>query len=130
VANHLSRKEAIAPKTKDFGDAFEHFIVLEIRAAISYFRKNGSMTYWRTHAGHEVDILIDNNIAIECKSTSLVQDRDLKGLRALRAENIFKEFYIISLDSKRRKTEDGIHILPCEDFLNLLWSGELLGEIS
>jgi predicted AAA+ superfamily ATPase len=77
-------------KSKEFGDAFERFIILEVRAYLSYHRKNEAMSYWRSTSQFEVDLIIGTSIAIEVKSTELISDKHLKGLRALAEEGIMK----------------------------------------
>jgi hypothetical protein len=72
-----------------------------------------------------VDLLIGNAVAVAIKSTELVQDKHLKGLRALKEEGLFRDYIIVSLDRKPRTTSDGIRILPWQNFLDQLWSGEL-----
>ena len=49
VTNALCHRGLIKKKSELFGLAFEHFIVLEIRAFLSYSRKNLNMHYWRSH---------------------------------------------------------------------------------
>ncbi len=52
----------------------------------------------------EVDLIIGNDLALEIKSTELVQDRHLKGLRALKEEGVVKNYAIVSQDPERRTT--------------------------
>ena len=73
----------------------------------------------------EVDLIIDDTVAIEIKSTNQVADKHLKGLRALKEENIHKRFIAVSLDETCRRTRDGIEIMPYGEFLKALWSGNL-----
>ena len=85
------------------------------------------MFYWRTQKSFiEVDLIIDHKLAIEIKSTSLVQDKHLKGLRALSEEGLIKKYVVVSLDTNERITNDKIHILPWKSFLNKLWKNQLL----
>ena len=125
VTNFLANRSMIKYKSREFGDVFEHFILLEMRAYISYFRKKNKMTYWRTTSKFEVDLLIDQNIAIEIKSTELAQNKHIKGLRALKEEDIFSRYIVISNDENKRLTDDGIEIYPWEKFLEELWSNNL-----
>lgn len=82
------------------------------------------MTYWRSLSQFEVDLLIGKTLAVEIKATSLVQDKHLKGLRALKEEKIFKKHIVVSQDLKPRKTEDGVEILPWQLYLQRLWGGD------
>jgi uncharacterized protein len=125
VVNNLCRRGAIEPKSELFGKAFEHFIVLECRSYINYSRKNYRMTYWRSKSQFEVDLIIENEAAIEIKSTELVQDKHLKGIRALKEEGLIRTYIIVSCDAYKRTTEDGIVIYPWGEFISALWQGKL-----
>ncbi len=121
VVNHLCNRSKILPKSELFGNAFEHFIVLEVQAWNSYSRQYNELSYWRSTSQFEVDLIIGNQIAIEIKATELVQDKHLRGIRALKEEGIFKEYCVVSCDSYCRTTDDGIQIYPWQDFLKKLW---------
>jgi uncharacterized protein len=125
VTNQLCNRGAIKSGSELFGNAFEHFIVLEVRAWNSYSRSFFNLTYWRSTSQFEVDLLIGTKLAVEIKATSLVQDKHLKGLRALKEEGLIDRYIIVSLDSDRRTTTDGIEIYPWATFLNELWSGSM-----
>jgi predicted AAA+ superfamily ATPase len=126
VTRHLAGTGLIQMKSKAFGDAFEHFVVLEVRAFVFYSRRTTKMCYWRSTSHFEVDLLLDDQIAIEIKSSSQVTEKHLKGLRALREENIFRRFIVVSLDSNCRRTTDGIEIFPWREFLKELWAGHIV----
>ena len=66
-----------------------------------------SLYFWRTHAGHEVDFIIDSEMAIEIKSTDKVQNKHLKGLKFLMEEKKIKSYYLISQDPLAMQ-QDGI----------------------
>lgn len=125
VINALCKRKSLEAGGELFGRAFEHFIMLEVRAAISYLDADTPMSFWRTSSGFEVDLIIGDVAAIEIKATRQVSDKHLKGLRALREEITFKHALVVSQDSHIRITEDGIHILPWQEFLNRLWQGLL-----
>jgi predicted AAA+ superfamily ATPase len=92
VVNSLCNRGVIAEKSELFGNAFEHFIVLEVRAYLSYARTRLEMNYWRSTSKFEVDLVIGNGAAIEVKATALVQDKHFKGLRALKEEGLLKRY--------------------------------------
>ena len=46
VKHTLANIANISPKTDLFGQAFEHFIAMEIRAWLDYRRINKSLSYW------------------------------------------------------------------------------------
>ena len=72
-----------------------------------------------------MDLIIGNELAIEIKGTDLVQDKHLKGLRALKEEGLIKHYCVVSCDKQRRVTEDGIVIYPWREFLQSLWENGL-----
>ena len=126
VTNTLCRRGKIQAKSELFGRSFEHFILLEMRAYLSYLRKNLSMYYWRSVSQAEVDLIVDNKVAIEIKSQSLIQDKHLKNLRLLKEEQLIKKYIVVSFDTDERITQDKIHILPWESFLKKLWQGQII----
>lgn len=126
VTRFLARNGRIQMRSKAFGDAFEHFIVLEVRAYLSYTRRSLEMRYWRSTSQFEVDLVLGDEVAIEIKAAQQVADKHLKGLRALKEEGRPRRFIAVSLDPGERRTSDGIEILPWEMFLDRLWSGRIV----
>lgn len=127
VTNYLARRGKIRDGSELFGKAFEHFIALELRAWISYSKSRLPLQYWRSTSQFEVDFVLGDALAIEVKATTQVTDKHLKGLRALAEEkNCVKRFYVVSNDPTKRKTKDGIVILPWREFLGALWADELV----
>jgi predicted AAA+ superfamily ATPase len=125
ITRSLAKRGELALGSELYGRAFEHFIALELRAALDYLRTGADLKYWRTKSGFEVDLIVGSELALEIKATTQVTDRHLKGLRALREEKALKKYWIVSLDSHRR-TLDGIEILPWKEFLQILWAGQIL----
>jgi uncharacterized protein len=126
VTNSLAKRGKIMPGSELFGKAFEHFIILEVRAFLSYSRKDAKMYYWRSTSQFEVDLVIDNRWAIEIKSTTLTQNKHLKGIRALKEEGDVENFAMVSCDSNERVTKDNITIFPWKRFLEKLWRGGII----
>ena len=124
IANYLNNITSIPVKTSIYGNVFEHFIILEIQTFLSYFRKNYSLAYWRTTDGLEVDLIINDEIAIEIKATSQVTNKHCHGLKSLAKQKKCKDYIIISQD-KFTKNIDNIKTFYWEDFLQLLWQNEL-----
>lgn len=128
VANYLSGRKELLPRSEAFGKAFEHFLIQELRAYLGYHQVDEPMMYWRAVSGQfEVDCVVGNQVAIEVKSTDRVQERMLTGLRALKEEKLIKNFYLVSQDPERRVV-DGIQLLPYQEFLKRLWQGELISS--
>lgn len=125
VKNVLAEIMKIPEQSDLYGNAFEHFIALELRAYLSYRRKHLPLSYWQSHNGQEVDFIIGDDIAIEVNATTHVQDKHLKGLKALGEENICKKYFLVSQDSLKRKIEH-VEILSWQVFLKKLWADEII----
>lgn len=125
VAGFLSGRGMLAPKHPLAGKAIEHFVAMEIRAFLAYRRIRKPLMYWRSTSQFEVDFIVGRDIAIEVKAAELVHERMLKGLRALSEEGLVKRHIVVSLDPRPRVI-DGVEVLPLEEFLRQLWSGELV----
>ncbi len=124
IVSQLTRRGLVEEGSELFGKAFEQFIILEILAHSSYSGRNYPISYWRTASQFEVDIILGADIAIEIKSTDRVSDKHLKGLRAFMEEHLASCF-LVSRDPQPRKTNDGILILPWEDFIERMWENKL-----
>jgi predicted AAA+ superfamily ATPase len=126
VTNYLCQRGKISAGNELFGFVFEHFIILEVRTYLSYKRKNHSMNYWRSTSGMEVDLIIDDLLAIEIKGTTLVVEKHLKGIKAIQEEKIHQRFLVVSMDQSLRKMENEIEIYPWEIFLKQLWADKII----
>ncbi|MBT3275562.1 MAG: ATP-binding protein [Spirochaetales bacterium] len=124
VSNILAERSYIKLKTELFGKAFEHFIFLELTAYLHYSRNRSKLTFWRSKAGHEVDFLIGDDIAIEVKGSDMVSNKHLKGLKALAEDINLRQKIVISLDPVLRKIND-ITIYPYKEFLSKLWNNKI-----
>ena len=128
VANCLLKRGRIEQGSEAFGKAFEHFIYLEIYAHSHYSGINYPISYWRTTSQIEVDFILgENDVAVETKSTSQVNPRHLRGLKSFSEEYKVKKLIIVSTDPYPRQIEN-ITVLPWQDFLNMLWGGEIIGS--
>ncbi len=126
VTRALAKRGEIVAYSELFGAAFEHFIVLEVRAYLSYNRLDKGMYYWRSLSQMEVDLIIEDEIALEIKSSGLVSEKHFKGLRALQEEKIHKRFIVVSTDSVKRIVAGGIEVYPWQLFLQELWTGKII----
>jgi len=125
VANFLSQKINLTEHHSEIGISFEQFIIQEIRAYLSYQRIITKMCYWRSKS-YEVDLLIGDRVAIEIKFSKNIKDEFFKGLRALKEEKIFKNYYVVGRFNTSGRTDDGIEYMNYKDFMKLLWSGEVI----
>lgn len=125
IANHLMNRSNLLPGSADFGHAFEHLMIQEIIAYLSYSGSKDSLSYWRTTSGYEVDAVLGaGKTAIEFKSTDEVQSHHVKGLRVFQEDFPESRLIIVSLD-KYPRTMNGIQIMPATDFLKNLWAGKI-----
>ena len=126
IANYLLNRRNLNPGTADFGHAFEHLVIQELIAFLNYNKTVEALTYWRTSSGYEVDAIIGHGrIAIEIKSTSEVNSRHLKGLKAFLEDFPKARTIIVSMD-KAKRMMNGVEVIPVTDFLASLWSGEII----
>ena len=126
VVNYLLNRSNLLPGSIDFGHAFEHFMIQEIIAYLSYNEKKEKLSYWRTSNGYEVDAIIgDARVAIEFKSSEEVQSKHTKGLKAFEEDFPDAKKIIVSLDRNKRIL-NGIEVIPAMEFLQMLWSGNII----
>ena len=75
----------------------------------------------------EVDFVVElpggATLGIEVKAATSVDARDLRGLRALREDVPSLVPIVVCREPHARHTEDGIHIVPLERFLEGPWAG-------
>ena len=125
VVNHLLHRKELVRGTEAYGHAFEHLVIQELRAWLSYTESDEDLAYWRTYSGQEVDVIIgDARVAIEIKSSEEVQSRHLKGLKAFAEENPEARLMIVSLDPIERKIGN-IECIYVLNFFHQLWNGGL-----
>ncbi|MCL2728367.1 MAG: DUF4143 domain-containing protein, partial [Bacteroidales bacterium] len=125
VVNYLTKRKSLRPGSLDFGKAFEHLIIHEITAYLSYSSSRETLSYWRTTNGYEVDLVQgDARVAIEIKSCEEVQSRYLKGLRAFGEEHPKARLIVVSLDPTPRRMNN-VEIYPIAEFLQKLWSNQI-----
>jgi len=126
IAGFLLKRGRIKIGGEAFGKAFEHFIYLEIYAHSQYSDINYPVYYWRTASQIEVDFILgDHEVAVEVKSTNMVNPRHLKGLKSFAEEYKVKKLIVVSTDPYPRLI-DNITVLPWQIFLQQLWAGEII----
>jgi len=126
ITNFLLKRKNVIHGNETFGKAFEHLIFNEIYAHSHYSDIHYPVRYWRTASQIEVDFILgDHEVAIEVKATNNVNPRHLRGLISFAEEYKVKKQIVVSTDPYPRKIGN-IHILPWQDFLRQLWSGEII----
>lgn len=124
VARVLAGRRSPLVDSTEWGLSLEQFVYQELRAWLSYSGDNRALCYWRTKDFREVDFIIGDELAIEVKASKNLSSQDLKNLRDIGEENVWKQRLVVCREPVERKTDDGILILPVTSFLKRLWSGE------
>lgn len=127
VVNILAKRNDLEPGSALFGKAFENWVHHELVTYNAYRERDAALSYWRLTTGVEVDFVVDDaRTAMEAKASRKVTGDELKGLRQLREEHPrLGSAWVVSLEAKARRTDDGITILPAKDFVRALWAGEI-----
>ncbi len=125
VANYLSRRQPLLG-SPEFGKAFEHYILMELKAYQAYRNPEMPITFWRTSTGREVDFILgEKELAIEIKGSSRVHEGDIRSLQALIEDGPIKKRCLVCLEKQPRNLTNNIQILPWQMFIKQLWNGEL-----
>ncbi len=89
VARTLSRRLSVPllPQTYAYGDAFEHFVILEFIRLASYFQPDFRFSYTRTPADVEIDLIVERPgkplLCIEIKSSDTLDESDISSFKRL-----------------------------------------------
>lgn len=114
----------------EIGKLLETVMLHELRAAISYLDLGGSLFYWQTGGGAEVDFIWergDRIVAIEVKSATKWRgdfSRHLKLLSNLKNKKISR--YLV-YRGESVLNDDMVEVLPVKEFLGRLHAGGILG---
>lgn len=128
VVNHLARRGELRPGSELYGKAFENWVFHELAARNAYSEAYAHLSYWRLTTGVEVDFVInDMDVAIEAKATARVVSQHLKGLRELARDHPYiGERVVVCFEPTSRRTNDGILILPPDQFWQRLSEGAFI----
>jgi uncharacterized protein len=112
------------------GALFEGLVAQVLRAYRDYRGIYDEMYYWGPSAGMavEVDFLLAQGkqfVAVEAKSGGSFTDSWCKGLRAAAPLKGLRRRLVVYPRGPALRTEDGIEVLPFQDFASLLAAGEL-----
>lgn len=126
IANYLTGRHHLAPKTPEYGHAFEHLVLQEIVAYLGYKDSEEKLTYWHTYDDLEVDVVIgDARVAIEIKSTDSVQTSHRKGLTEFAKEHPNVKQILVSRDRISRQS-GAVDLYYVIDFFKALWKGRII----
>ena len=107
-------------RTYEYGKAFEHFIITQIAHMSRYRYPDWRLSYLRTGAGAEIDLVIERpgqpEAIIEIKSSQRVDDRDVRGLARFTGDFANAAALCVSRDRTRMRM-DGVLCLHWRDAL-------------
>lgn len=131
VANFLRHRTITELRGASAGEAFEHYIFMELKAYIELNELDYTICYWRTKTKLEVDFILgDHEVAIEVKISTQVKKSDIKGLLAFVEDYKPKKAIVVSQDARPRLLNNhigtDIEILPWQEFLQQLWGKKIL----
>ena len=101
----------LLPQTSAWGEAFEHWVILEFVKNISYSRMDWEVSYLQTKNGLEIDLVIERPglplLLIEIKSTEKVTQEDFKALELLGKDLPPSEKWVLSRDPLEQSFGNG-----------------------
>jgi uncharacterized protein len=110
----------IQPRTYQYGHAFEQWVINEINRLQSYYRKDYRLSYLRTGADVEIDLIVERpgikRAVIEIKSTVSITKNDLQALLSLGKDIPTGELFCFSMDPMPKVIE-GVNCLPWQQGL-------------
>lgn len=108
-------KVPLVPSTHAYGDAFEHFVILECMKLASIYFLQYRFFYLQTKDGAEIDLVVERPgeqlLLIEIKSSSRVDFLKLANLKKFAEDMGHCEAVCLSNDSQKR-TKDNVTIYP------------------
>lgn len=105
------------------GPLFENFVIMELKKQITWSDVNPQMFHFRTQAGQEVDIVLEdrtgNLVGIEVKASATVHAHDFKGLRVLAEATggLFRKGIVLYAGTEIVPFGESLAALPAQ----LLW---------
>jgi predicted AAA+ superfamily ATPase len=95
----------LLPQTSAYGEAFEHFVILEFYKLTSYARNDWRLSFFQTKEGFEIDLIIerpgDKLLLVEIKSKKRVFNEDVAVINRIGPEiDVNAEQYLLSQDAE------------------------------
>ena len=112
------RKPPELPVWARRGASFEGLVVEEIAALARERAVRAGLFFWRTAAGAEVDLLIQNGqqlVPIEIKLGAAVDPRSLQGLRQCMADLGIRKGWVVTATGRRTRLGRDIELVPWSD---------------
>lgn len=106
----------LKPSTYGYGNAFEHFLIAEIRRLADYAGKDWRYSYLRTVQGVEIDLILDRpgetRVFMEIKSGTEIRESDCVNLAKLQADSKQPVWAILATRAKSAKKIGKVLCLP------------------
>jgi len=125
VPHALNKVSELSSRSALYGQALEHLIFRELRTYRDYRAGDMEITFYRDSSKREIDFLLNGEIGIEVKATTLVRERDIETLEQIGAELPLRRRIVVSQDRDWRKLQN-TEVWPVHDFLRSLWAGEIV----
>ncbi len=126
VLNSFVKRKTLSEKTIEFGDLFEHFIFLELKAYQLLNRADWELEFWRTQRKDEVDFILEKGeVIIEVKASVSFKSEYLQGLKKFKSEYKCKRMILICQTSEKRVVDE-VEIYPWRNFLEELWNDQII----
>jgi predicted AAA+ superfamily ATPase len=106
------------------GNSFEGFMIEQVAAQESLARPGSRFHYYRTHAGAEIDLVVDRGqtrIGFEFKCASFAGPSDWMNLRNGIAEGIIHRGYVVYLGERSFSVCQEIAVVPARELLRSGW---------
>jgi predicted AAA+ superfamily ATPase len=106
----------LLPQTSAFGEAFEHFVVLEAHKLAQVVDPDIRLSFFRTTDGaQEIDLIVERPgkpiALVEIKSSARVDIKTVSKLRRFEGDWPESELYVLCRESRARD-KDGVFIRP------------------
>ena len=105
----------LVESTSEFGEFFEHWVILEFFRLNSLLERDFRLSYLLTKDGAEIDLVVERpretTALIEIKSATQIRPDHLRALRGFTGEFPKTQSYCLSRDPVR-KIIDGVECLP------------------
>jgi predicted AAA+ superfamily ATPase len=104
----------------EYGHLVETFAVNEVLKQLSWSDETVSASHYRTHDGHEVDLVLESDdgrtCAVEVKASTRVRAADLRGIAHLRDRlgTRFVGGIVVYTGQRSYAAADRIHVVPLE----------------
>jgi len=116
----------LLPQTSAFGEAFEHFIILELKRLSEYRELDFRFFYLQTHDGGEVDLAIERPgrppALVEIKSSERIGSGMFKNLESYSRDIPEAELFCLSRDPQRQR-HNRVSAMPWKEGINELVIG-------